>query len=72
MSIIRTYSKSDLAQLYEVSPDTLTRWLKRASKKHSGLEELFTEDNKRSNLYTPAQVQLIFLAIGEPPEKEEE
>ncbi|WP_133994039.1 hypothetical protein [Dinghuibacter silviterrae] len=55
---VKSYNLKGLAELYEVSPKTMTRWLiphKKSIGKRTGY------------LYTPRQVRVIFEKLGDPP-----
>lgn len=66
----RSYSKSELAQLYspfttpKTAVDKLNRWIDHKP----GLRQLLTESGliHSAKCYTPAQVRLIVEGIGEP------
>jgi len=54
---IQAYNTKQLAQLYKVSTDTLSKWLQPFKEKIG---------DKKSIIYTPKQVQTIFECLGEP------
>ena len=68
--IIRTYSKAELAHLY--NPDMplvsamrkLRQWIRRNKLLSSALAE--AGENKRDHSYPPLQVRLITRYLGEP------
>lgn len=55
--IIRPYSKKELSHLYNVSPKTLTRWLK---------PHLSQVGNREGRYYNMKQVHIIFELFGSP------
>ena len=55
--VIKTYTQKELAALYDVTPKTFRRWLKRA-KVDIGI--------RLGNFYLPRQVRLIVEKIGFP------
>jgi transposase len=54
---IKTYSKTELANLYEVHYETFIKWLKR-------IPDLDLEPNQR--ILTPKQVEKVFSHLGKP------
>jgi len=54
---LRFYTKRELAEMYEISPKTFTRWL-------IPYEDLIGEKNGR--YYSVAQVKIIFNCLGMP------
>lgn len=62
-SAIRSYTKAELARLYNVSPDTLSRWL---SRYESALKKLGYRNDQK--IFTVAQVKYLFqdTALGRP------
>lgn len=61
---IKTYTKSELAALYGISPKTLRGWMKKIRKQ---LHE--TGYIKKQSILTPKQVKIIFEHLDPPPEK---
>lgn len=59
MSKIKAYSKSELAQLYEVSLDTFRDWVK-------PIKHELGADYDRKKLLKPWQVSKIFEVLGNP------
>ena len=60
---IKTYSKKQMADLYEVSVWILNKWTKPFSE---AIGEYI------GKCYTPNQVKIIFEKLGDPPETEYE
>jgi transposase-like protein len=58
MSTIRTYTKSEIAGLYGISPDTLRKWL-------LPLEDQI-QDLKNKKLFSPKEVKIVFEHLGSP------
>lgn len=54
---IKTYSRKELVNLYQISAQTFARWLNRAN---------LNDQLKHKQLFTPAEVEKIFGALGEP------
>lgn len=64
---VKTYSKAQLAQMYNVSPETFARWVRRVAKAHDKLSESMTIHKWPSiQLVPPVVVKYIFEALGEP------
>ena len=61
---IRTYGRTELAQLYCPGICPLNQWIDFHPTLRSELHALVPSDKVRT--YTPAQVQLIYNALGEP------
>ena len=67
---IRTYGRTELAQLYcpglcpQAAFRKLNQWIDFHPTLRSALHALVPSDKVRT--YTPAQVQLIYNALGEP------
>ena len=67
---IRTYGRTELAQLYcpglcpQAAFRKLNQWIDIHPTERSELHALVPSDKART--YTPAQVQLIYNALGEP------
>ena len=67
---IRTYGRTELAMLYspDINPESayikLNRWIDRYPGLRRKLKKLGHSQNSRQ--FTPAQVQLIVDALGEP------
>lgn len=57
VKVIRVYSKKELANLYEVCPRTLDKWLSMHKT---------TIGEKNGRYYSLAQIQTIFEVIGLP------
>ena len=53
----KSYSKSQLAKLYNVSYNTIMKWLK-------AIPELNLTPKQR--IFTPKQIEIIFNELGEP------
>lgn len=58
---IKTYTHKELAQFYNVDPDTLTNWIRRFAAK---MKRCGWHPGKR--IYTIRQVELIFQELGNP------
>lgn len=54
---ITAYNTKQLAQLYNISPDTFRNWIKPFKE---------TIGKRSGHLYTPKQVKIIFDSLGEP------
>ena len=67
---IQAYGRTELAQIYspEISPGSAFRkfssWIDRCPNLRSQLDEMGSSRNART--YTPAQVRLLVVALGEP------
>jgi len=55
---LKSYSKSELKEMYGISAKTLSAWIKPFK------EELNIKSNQR--LYTPKQIKIIFDKLGNP------
>lgn len=68
--VIRTYGRTELAQIYnpDLCPDAAFRKLKHWIDLSPGLRDKLAAlgGSSRSRSYTPAQVELIVAALGEP------
>lgn len=58
---VKTYSKSDLAKLYNVGPTTFRKWLEPFM---PDLEALHYQKDQK--ILKPKQVKLIFDKLGKP------
>ncbi len=58
MSTPRTYTKSEIAGLYGISPDTLRKWL-------LPLQDQIA-DLRNKKLLSPKEVKLVFDHLGSP------
>ncbi len=63
--ILKAYGKAELCALYGVSRETFGKWLKE-------IQDLLPHYKPSSKVLTPAQVKVIFEAIGTPTEKMED
>ena len=63
--IIKAYTKSELRIAYDVSRETLNKWLK-------AIEYLLPHYTPTAKVLTPAQVKVIFDELGTPTEVVEE
>ncbi len=66
---IKVYGKTELALLYSpaVSPEVARRRLAYWILRYPGLSErLCAHGGKYAHFYTPAQVRILFEALGEP------
>lgn len=67
---IRTYGRTELAQLYSpgIDPQSAFRKLKQWIDRYPNLREALTAQglSPRARSYTPVQVKLIVDALGEP------
>ncbi len=61
---IKTYSKTELADLYKVNKRTLANWIARNEKLQTEIKQIGYKKTQRS--YSPKQVELIFKYIGTP------
>jgi predicted DNA-binding protein YlxM (UPF0122 family) len=55
---IKSYSKAELADLYNVSSDTFAKWIK-------SIEDLLPHYKRSNKVFTPKQVKVIFEELGE-------
>ncbi len=62
MTHTRTYTKSEIAGLYGISPDTLRKWLLPLAGQIADL--------KNKKLLSPKEVKLVFEHLGSPFEEE--
>ena len=56
---IKTYSKKELREKYNVSADTFNKWLQE-------IEVLLPYYKRNDKVLSPAQVSIIFRELGEP------
>ena len=57
--VIKTYSKQELAELYNVNRKTFRAWIIKIEKK-------LPLYSKTQQIFTPAQVVIIFEHLGDP------
>jgi hypothetical protein len=60
----KIYTKSELAEAYNISLDTLQQWIKPVAEKKENKE--FFKNFHLARIITPKQLQLIFAHLGEP------